>query len=144
MQPDGARAQLGRTIKALRESQGWNQTELANRLATQMGKAVDPTTITRMERGTRPTTVDELFALGAVFSMEPNRLLEGPETVTQYAELRSLVLAIRGLQWDIAVAEQDLKDRVREAEELLKKAPRLEHELSEGERDTLLRARAPF
>lgn len=77
MQSDEIRRRLGESIKAFRESQGWSQTELAERLGAQLGKAVDPTTITRMERGSRPTTVDELYALSATFSTSPLSLIPG-------------------------------------------------------------------
>lgn len=57
-----------------------SQAELAGKLAEQLGKdRVDPTSITRLERGTRTITVNELVALAQIFGVREEVLLAPPD-----------------------------------------------------------------
>lgn len=62
-----------------RSTQGMSQVDLASRLGEQLGKHIDPTTITRMERGTRPTSVVELYALATIFGVQLREMLPGTD-----------------------------------------------------------------
>ncbi|MDJ0010713.1 helix-turn-helix domain-containing protein [Rhodococcus sp. 5A-K4] len=68
---------FGQLVTRLRTDKGLSQTALATRLSEELGKNVDPTTITRMERGSRPTTILELYALANVFGVPVHDLLPG-------------------------------------------------------------------
>lgn len=80
MQSTDARVRLGRYVTSLRQAREWNQSALARELGERLGKKVDPTTITRMERGNRPTTVDEILAMSEIFGVSPTSFLP-PEGV---------------------------------------------------------------
>ncbi|WP_347956454.1 helix-turn-helix domain-containing protein [Gordonia aichiensis] len=81
---------VGTNVKRLRQRHGWSQSELAHKLADELGKPkIDPTTITRMEAGTRPTTVSELEALSRVFDARPESFFES-ETADLH-ELRRIL-----------------------------------------------------
>jgi transcriptional regulator with XRE-family HTH domain len=70
---------VGCNVARLRARAGLSQADLARELATQLGKdRIDPTTITRLEQGKRPTTVDELVALGDILGDSVEGLVFGP------------------------------------------------------------------
>lgn len=46
-----------------------SQTQLAAELTAALDKRVDPTTVTRLERGSRPTTLGEVYALADVLNV---------------------------------------------------------------------------
>ncbi|QUD82105.1 helix-turn-helix transcriptional regulator [Gordonia polyisoprenivorans] len=74
-----ANENVGRNVAALRGSR--SQGELANELAQRLGKdRIDPTTITRLEAGKRPITVNELVALADILSVDVPVLLSTPKT----------------------------------------------------------------
>ena len=75
MQFDTANAAIGRKVAALRTDAGLLQAQLADRLSEKLGKKIDPTTITRLERGQRPVTVVELLALGDIFAVPATTLM---------------------------------------------------------------------
>jgi transcriptional regulator with XRE-family HTH domain len=60
---------IGANVAALRTEAGWSQAELAERWGNALGHRVDPTTVTRLERGRRPTTVHELVQLARLFDV---------------------------------------------------------------------------
>ena len=79
MQPEEINGLVGRNIASLRANTNMSQAELAKRLAKTLGKTrIDPTTITRLEQGKRPTTVAELVALGQIFRVHVSQLLDQP------------------------------------------------------------------
>ncbi|NKR96223.1 helix-turn-helix domain-containing protein [Rhodococcus hoagii] len=76
MQLAETNAIIGEKIAQLRGKAELSQAELASALAEKMGKErIDPTTITRLERGQRPITVMELIALAQVFDVPEESLL---------------------------------------------------------------------
>lgn len=83
MQFDTANAAIGRKVAALRTDSGLLQAQLAERLTEKLGKRVDPTTITRLERGQRPVTVVELLALGDIFAVPATTLMPERGVVEQ-------------------------------------------------------------
>lgn len=95
MQPNEA---VGRNVARLRRDM--SQADLALALAAQIGKdRIDPTTITRLEQGKRPTTVNELVALADIFGVQVEDLLSdlGSSTDADVAEARRCVDQIRTL-----------------------------------------------
>ena len=80
---NSAAQRLGTYIRALRDQLRWTQGDLANALG--MGVM----TVQRLEAGTRPTNVDELVSIAALFNipvtlfMEPLNDLDDPRWSTQ-------------------------------------------------------------
>ncbi|BCN57134.1 helix-turn-helix domain-containing protein [Prescottella equi] len=82
MQLAETNAVIGEKIAQLRGKAEMSQAELASALAEKMGKErIDPTTITRLERGQRPITVMELIALAQVFDVPEESLLPESDAV---------------------------------------------------------------
>lgn len=74
-------------MKFFRASRGLSQTALAERL-TELGMKVDGTAVTRMERGTRAITVNELVTLAEALDVSLQRLMQEvpmPEVALQIA-----------------------------------------------------------
>ncbi|MDO3315703.1 Helix-turn-helix domain [Mycobacteroides abscessus subsp. abscessus] len=100
---------VGRNTAQFRGQKGLSQAELATRLATQLGKnSVDPTTITRLESGKRPTTVDELVALAQILDVDVNSLLHPGLNAARLfalqrtvAQLREHLAAMKGLLFTV-------------------------------------------
>jgi transcriptional regulator with XRE-family HTH domain len=72
---------------------------LAEKLAARTGRdRIDPTTITRLEAGKRPITVNELVALASIFGVSVEDLTSGGDQVAGIAEFREAVQEMyRGL-----------------------------------------------
>jgi len=70
--PSGRNVQLN--VKRLRAAQRLTTRQLANQL-TSIGRPIDATGITHIEKGRRRVDVDELVALAAVLKVEPAQLL---------------------------------------------------------------------
>jgi transcriptional regulator with XRE-family HTH domain len=66
MQPDDVNKAIGANVAALRAERGWSQAELAEHWGNALGHRIDPTTVTRLERGRRPTPVHELIQLAGI------------------------------------------------------------------------------
>lgn len=70
---------VGRNVRALRGKM--SQEELAEKLAERLGKEkIHGTSITRLERGSRTITVDELVALSRIFGVSVAVLLQPSES----------------------------------------------------------------
>ena len=119
MQPAEFNHQFGKRVASLRGQAGLNQTELAARLGDALGKKMDPTTVTRMERGTRPTSVTEIYALVEALGVGIRDLLPSEQPV-QHAVLQ-LGGRLRSLDNELSEARttvrsiQRLHDEVAEA-----------------------------
>lgn len=88
---------FGLRVRDERQQRGWTQGDLATRLAS-AGYGMHQTTIAKLENGTRPTTVEELFALATVFEMPAAELIRPIDERT--AAFRQLLAARRA--WDDA------------------------------------------
>lgn len=102
MQPTDQNRLFGGRVAALRGQAGLNQTELAARLGDALGKKVDPTTVTRMERGTRPTSVTEIYALVEALGVGIRELFPSEQPI-QHAVLQ-LGGRLRSLDNELSVA----------------------------------------
>lgn len=69
-----AENRIGRWVRWARLERGWSQRELAERLAP-LGFKVDPSAITRLEKGRRPIRVDEAVAIANVFGVSMETML---------------------------------------------------------------------
>jgi transcriptional regulator with XRE-family HTH domain len=87
-----------------------SQTALAGRLSSELGKTVDPTTVTRLESGKRPMLVAELVALAVIFETSPAELLPAGSPIA--AEMRRWQLIASNRSRDADNAQQELDRRV--------------------------------
>ncbi|MEU4225818.1 helix-turn-helix transcriptional regulator [Nonomuraea sp. NPDC026600] len=70
-----ASRRIGLRMRALRHSRGWSQVELAERLSAN-GFAAHPTTVTRMESGSRQIiSIDAALAVAATFEVPLDDLI---------------------------------------------------------------------
>lgn len=65
---------FSKRVRELRKSQGWTQSDLAKRM-TAAGYPMHLTTIAKLEAATRPTPVEEAYALAAIFELPVTELL---------------------------------------------------------------------
>ena len=70
VQPKNLNAAIGANVATLRNERAWSQAELADRWGAALGRRIDPTTVTRLERGRRPIPVHELVVLADVLGAE--------------------------------------------------------------------------
>ena len=93
---------VGENVQRLRE--GMTQAELARRLASELNKdKMDPASITRLEQGKRPTTVNELAALAKILKVTPEALLSEDRTseMAKVREITQLMDDILGIEMEI-------------------------------------------
>lgn len=74
LQSGAAGDHAARTVAALREARGWDQRELAVRLAD-VGRPMTQPIVSRIESGARRIDVDDLAALAEAFDVSPAVLL---------------------------------------------------------------------
>lgn len=68
-------ATVGTNVRRIRdEVRGWSTYELAG-LLTKRGRPIAPSAVSKIERGERQVTVDDLMALAYVLRVNPNALL---------------------------------------------------------------------
>lgn len=91
---DDLRQILGLTVRRLRRGRGWSQEDLAGRM-TSSGHSMGQTTIAKMEAGSRPTTVDELFTLSQVFGVHVTSFMR---STAGEEHLEAVQLALTELQ----------------------------------------------
>lgn len=75
---------IGARIKAKREHRGWSQSEMAKFLADHGIESMHPTTIAKIEAGSRSIRVNEAVAIADLFEMTVDALLgrTGPDDST--------------------------------------------------------------
>lgn len=99
-QHESANVRVGKNVAKYR--QGMSQAKLAEKLAAELGKNVDPTTITRIENGKRAITVDELEAFARIFSVMEEDLLADTDLGARVQKVddayRDLLHAQRGFR----------------------------------------------
>lgn len=66
---------LGQNVRTLRERRGLTQQSLARAVSQELGTEIKSITVLRIEKGQRPTNVDELGALAAVLDVSPEQLI---------------------------------------------------------------------
>jgi transcriptional regulator with XRE-family HTH domain len=108
MQPDDVNKAIGANVAALRAEMGWSQAELAEHWGNALGRRIDPTTVTRLERGRRPTPVQELMHLAGILGARNwIDLVQEPKVVRAAAEIKT---------WRDAMsrASEQIRDATRE------------------------------
>jgi transcriptional regulator with XRE-family HTH domain len=73
---------FGKAVREARNEMGWSQQKLAERL-TLAGLRIDPTAITRIERGQRSIRLSEAVTIAAELGIDLNELLHGLENPAQ-------------------------------------------------------------
>jgi transcriptional regulator with XRE-family HTH domain len=107
VQPDDVNAAVGANVATIRAELGWSQAELAERWGNALGHKIDPTTITRLERGRRPIPIHELIALGTVLDVGWANLVMPPTILAAAKEFNA---------WSSALtrAYEQIRDAVEE------------------------------
>lgn len=109
MQLAETNAIIGARVAELRSAASMSQAHLAEALAMRLGKGkIDPTTITRLERGQRPIAVAELIALASVFNLSPSELLPEVRVIDQ--QLETWLREAQNLSVDMVALEAELED----------------------------------
>jgi transcriptional regulator with XRE-family HTH domain len=89
------------------EVRGWSTYELAGQLA-KAGRPIAPSAVSKIERGERQVTVDDLLALAYVLRVTPNALLL-PSTAEGAIELTAAGTYAAGDVWDWAEGNRPLE-----------------------------------
>jgi transcriptional regulator with XRE-family HTH domain len=84
-------------VRHLRTTRGWTQDDFARRM-TAAGHTMHQTTVAKLELGMRPTGVDEITDIAAIFGVQPAALFEElgqeQELMQQWRELRARLIDI--------------------------------------------------
>ena len=72
---DAFNKQFGEVVREIRESKEWSQRQFADALE-QAGLKLDPSAITRIERGTREVKLREAVTMASVLGVDVSRLLQ--------------------------------------------------------------------
>lgn len=108
--PD-VRSTFASRVRQVREGQGWSQEELARRLS-EVGLRLDPTAITRLERGERSVRVEEAVAVAQTLGVPLDELLQSSGRVG-LEQASSLMKRYGALSVTLTKAQEEL-DYVRE------------------------------
>ncbi|HIW69572.1 MAG TPA: helix-turn-helix domain-containing protein [Candidatus Dietzia merdigallinarum] len=68
-------AEVGARLRELRLELEWTQPQIAELLTRELGKRVDPTMVTKTEKGRRPILASELFAYARIYGVSMDQLL---------------------------------------------------------------------
>lgn len=98
------RLMVGRRVADGRNVAGMSQAQLAAKLANWLGKPVDPSTITRLELGRRPISVEEIVALALILGVEPGQLLTGGKSPVDPAAT-DVQMSIMAAEYEAAAGE---------------------------------------
>lgn len=90
----GTEQRFGERVRRLREARGWKQTQLMRMLSDQ-GLALHPTTVAKIERATRPTTLNEAALIARTFGVPLAALLDDASESEAIAKARTEYLAAR-------------------------------------------------
>lgn len=114
---------FGHQVRAQREAHGWTQQELSDRLA-EHGFKLHQTGVARIEKGERPTSVEETFILAGVFGVPPVALLaplaEGwaATTPAKLAGVESVVSELREELRAATARVDDLREQLEAAHDM--------------------------
>lgn len=126
---------FGRAVKDARIDAGLNQTEFAGKLEKELGKPVNAPTIVRIEKGTRPTSISEVYAIARVLGVSIERLIYfESKPADELTESVNYIVSEMRFGRDRALesyktAERELRDAI-EAKEGLKSLIDLSHGVS--------------
>lgn len=123
----------GKRIKNLRSQKGWNQARLAKEVGFE-----GPTSIGRIENGSRPVTYETLYKLALVLEAEPNSLIKGEfDDSPVFQRSRSDTQVDTSSYDDLFRNLSALEQRLSGLEHIVKEKPivRVDDGLSEEERE---------
>lgn len=101
MQIANYNATAGQRISEARKAARLTQTDLATRMGAILDKHVDPTTVTRIESGQRPITVNDLVAIGIVLSVPAADFLMNPRFEAAEAKLEILAQRAEAARYEL-------------------------------------------
>jgi transcriptional regulator with XRE-family HTH domain len=99
-------------VRHLRTARGWTQDDLARRM-TAAGHTMHQTTVAKLELGVRPTGVDEITDIAAIFGIQPAALFE---ELGEEQELRQQMRELRARMIDIVEERDRLRSRLKTLE----------------------------
>ena len=97
--PEGVNAQFGDLMKTAREARGWSQRQLAELLAA-VDLKLDPSAITRIERGSRDVKLSEAIAIAGVLEFRLDELSFSPAKdflMREYSQVEMTIRARRAI-----------------------------------------------
>src|SRR5512143_50681 len=86
--------QFGDLMREMRERKGWSQRQLAEMLYT-VELRLDPSAITRIERGTRDVKLAEAIAIASVLEFALEAISFSPEEHFRMREYSEVTMAVR-------------------------------------------------
>ncbi len=99
--------QVGERVAQVRTQMKLTQAELASEMSARLGRDIRPLTVTRLEGGKRPITIDELIAVAATLRVSVQDLI-GP------GDLPMAAIAVQSLAAEALRAMNALDKAVRE------------------------------
>lgn len=90
---------FGETVRKTRERVGLTQGEFAERLEEKLGKAIGQSTITRLEKGVRPTPISEVYAISEVLGVPVDNLLPRTSLIDELAYPLAMMEQDRQSEW---------------------------------------------
>ncbi len=103
-------------LKRWRAARGWSQQDLAERMAKDFGYGWHQTTVARVEGRSRPLRLNEAIALGMLFDVGLDELLQPPPaTLGEMQELRAQEERLRAHERELAVLRDQAEHQLHEA-----------------------------
>lgn len=91
---DDVNSRIGQRVAFLRKKNGWSQADLAFVMGEIAKKKIDPTVITRTEKGQRPIPATELVTYSELFGVPVGQLLEAEDTLVHLETLSQAVALV--------------------------------------------------
>ena len=108
---------FGEAVRTLRRARGWSQEDLARKM-TDAGYPMHQTTLAKLESGVRPTSVDELVALGALLNVDPRDLIRVPADQGAEREVGEAMLALQEVTAEMEEINREMEALARRREAL--------------------------
>jgi transcriptional regulator with XRE-family HTH domain len=91
---------FGKRVQDLRLAMGWTQEDLAQRM-TDAGHPMHQTTVTKLEKGTRPTSVAEVGALSTLFDVSIGAIFGGGDELDALRRMKASTTRIALIRAEI-------------------------------------------
>lgn len=103
---------LGHKIRQLRATKGMTQGDLAEKLTERTGKAFKVATVSRLEAGTRPTPLTEIYLLAEILEI-PTTFLLPPKSIEDRI-LAPIAIQLELIEEELRLAESKVRNSQRE------------------------------
>jgi transcriptional regulator with XRE-family HTH domain len=111
---------FGARVRGIRKARGLSQEDLAQALSD-TGRSYHQTTVAKLESGTRPTSIEEVYVLAVLLDVPVSDLVvPDHETMSPHRQLRRLATEIARLTKDVKASTARFEDAKSEYEELAK------------------------